>query len=108
MRFVREYIQTHQHFSQAVRWMSPPIEGLAVRGDVVVVLPSSELYAKGVRSISGFSKYEGEYYEIAFLDEHDELLSVDQAKEAGLEDQVHIFEASELRSFLVKLVNQTC
>jgi len=97
----------HENFREAVRVLSPSIEGLEVTGDEVKVLSSCALFGKGVRTISGFAKYGGGCWEIAFLNEHGRLLSDEQARAAGLEDQVHTFEASELRSFLEKLVNQT-
>jgi hypothetical protein len=107
MQFFTEQQRVHQAFRQAVGDMSPPIEGLEVNEDGVRVLSSCPLYNKGVRLISGFSKYDGDCYEIAFKNEHNKLLSDEQAMDAGLEGQVHTFDASELRSFLEKLVNQT-
>ena len=103
----RNFIETHKAFIEAVRSMSPPIEGLVVENDLVVVLSTSKLYAKGVRIISGFSKCDGSCYDIAFRDERDDLLSYEQAMNAGLDGQNQTLDASELNDFLVKLVNQT-
>jgi len=102
---VGDLLSAHDGFGNAVRALSIP--GLEVTSDKVKVLPSCALFGKGVRAISGFAKYGGDCWEIAFKNEHGRLLSEDQARAAGLEDQVHTFEARELRSFLEKLVNQT-
>jgi hypothetical protein len=105
-RLVREFATTRGSFVDFVREMS--IDGLIIEADGVTVHPSTELHKKcGATSISGFSKYDGSCFEIALRNSEDELLSAEEARAVGLEDQVHILEKKELRDFLVKLVSQT-
>jgi hypothetical protein len=107
----KEHELAIEKFVLDVKELNPPVDGLTVSGGVVVVQQSCRLFQKGVRTISGFAKYEGfmkfEGYEIALKNRLDMLLDDREAKAAGLNKQVKFINASELRGFLVKLVNQS-